>query len=451
MLWCQCVYAQEIEEVAVTEAVAAEEMEPVTTIEVPITEGPDEGDLSEFPISDKPEEEDFSEAPVTDEPEEVASAVLPVTEEKEAVVSVALPVLDENSKVFDFIMDPQGMITATGAARYGGKSFEEGATLYFKNTPEAGGEESYSSRSDELSIVNTGKISVNVLLKVRVDGLDKIHLSLSNDFAGSREALLFLAVIDNKGQMTPVGEEGMLSVSVDLKPAEGGDAVYEYNEEEGEYVLSEGDEPVYDRFDFALYGACNPEGDWSGIVDKPVITVTWIVNESTAAEGTDVSENEVSENVVPENETQEDEISENEVSENGISENKVSENEISGNEVSVNEISENGLSVNEISENGLSVNEISENVIYEEEVISSVEGEEQATDGYDTESPVVTEALNEEEYNIVSPNEDMEMFEEYNVVTENSASGEDRGENVEQSIQVVTEIMSVIVPVEEME
>ena len=64
----------------------------------------------------------------------VDTVTLPLEVYGKDVVSVALPAISEDGESpFDFIIDPQGLIYATDAAKYGGGKVEEGATLLFRN------------------------------------------------------------------------------------------------------------------------------------------------------------------------------------------------------------------------------------------------------------------------------------------------------------------------------
>ena len=58
------------------------------------------------------------------------------SEETDHVFQVILPVGTDD--VFDFIMDPQQLITKTEAAAYEGSRFEEGATLFFRHSDKIG-------------------------------------------------------------------------------------------------------------------------------------------------------------------------------------------------------------------------------------------------------------------------------------------------------------------------
>ena len=67
------------------------------------------------------------------------------------IPQVLLPTNTEN--IFDFIMDPQQLISMTNAAAYDGRKFEKNATLFFMRSDESR-KEDYRSASDAIKIAN---------------------------------------------------------------------------------------------------------------------------------------------------------------------------------------------------------------------------------------------------------------------------------------------------------
>lgn len=78
---------------------------------------------------------------------------------KTDIYQVVLPT--DTKGIFDFILDPQGLINKTNAAAYDGDTFEDGATVFFKRT-EGQAEVDYSNTSDFVTITNKSSIAVNV-------------------------------------------------------------------------------------------------------------------------------------------------------------------------------------------------------------------------------------------------------------------------------------------------
>lgn len=80
------------------------------------------------------------------------------------ILNVEMPTTEEHSRpLFDFILDPQGLLYLTGAKRYDGGNVEEGATLFFHNRE---GQYDFSGSSGRLTITNRGKRPVTVSVSV---------------------------------------------------------------------------------------------------------------------------------------------------------------------------------------------------------------------------------------------------------------------------------------------
>lgn len=158
--------------------------------------------------------------------------------EKEKIISLELPLTDGMSRSpFDFIMDPQGLIEATDAARYGDIRFEEGATMYFENT---NGEYDYSHQSDFLEVISRSTVPIRVTVEARVENLNQS---------------IYLALVDNYGNEIPIDSDGTAVIDTEMEACE--------------------DEDTYSTYAFALTGTCNPDADWSNVSEQPSITITW--------------------------------------------------------------------------------------------------------------------------------------------------------------------------------
>ncbi len=173
----------------------------------------------------------------------------------------------DTEHIFDFIMDPQKLISQTDAAAYGGSVFEEDATLFFRRMDEKAAED-YSSSSDALVITNVGTEDVDIVLTASIswDSAEGIQMADDPGFPEDMDASLYLALTDGEQTEAIVGEEGA-SIHTTLKGV---------SEENG----------AHQEYRFWLTGAVNENGDWSqaeGAVPK--VTVTWDVT-SCKAEGT---------------------------------------------------------------------------------------------------------------------------------------------------------------------
>ena len=206
------------------------------------------------------------------------TVMLPLEVYGNDVVSVALPSVSEGGdSPFDFIIDPQELIFATDAAKYGGGKVEEGATLLFRNHD---GEYDFSRRSDRLTVKNQSNVPVVVTITASIDDLGDIDVVGSSDFGDSEACNMYLAVIDDEGNEQPISEDGEISITTEMRRAPEDAYVYRIDEENGSYSyeLSRDPEDIdFDSYSFGLTGYCNPNGNWQDIAVHPVVRITWKV------------------------------------------------------------------------------------------------------------------------------------------------------------------------------
>lgn len=189
------------------------------------------------------------------EPEEMPEAEK--VNEKEEVVQVVLPTSAVG--IFDFILDPQELIRETDAAAYGGKKFEDGATLFFERS-DGRTEEDYASDSDAITITNRGNgpLEVSVNASISVTNAEGLAMTDDREFTDDIGASLYLALTDGETTVPITLDEGA-DIHVVL-PAD--------SEEMGEN----------DQYLFWLTGEANRNGDWSDLKDMEIeVTVTWDV------------------------------------------------------------------------------------------------------------------------------------------------------------------------------
>lgn len=208
----------------------------------------------------------------------VNTVTLPLEIYGEDVISVVFPAISEDGdSPFDFIMDPQGLIYKTAAAKYGGGSVEEGATLLFRNH---NGEYDFSRYSDRLTIRNQSNVPVIVTITASISNLGEVDVVGSPDFGESKACSMYLAIVDDEGNEQPVSENGEVSVSIKMRRTPDNAYVYRIDEETGNYryelsgLVKETD---FDSYSFGLKGCCNPNGEWQNIITHPSIRVTWKV------------------------------------------------------------------------------------------------------------------------------------------------------------------------------
>lgn len=189
------------------------------------------------------------------------------------VINTILPTVSEGEKSpFDFILDPQGLIYETDAMRYGGGVVEEGATLLFCNQE---GDYDFSRYSDQLTVKNQGIAPVSVTVSAYISDFEGIEIIGEEDFSESQACSVYLAVVDDQGNVQPLSAEGEVSINQVLEAAlEDGSATYS----------------------FRLTGACNPYADWQGVAVHPVVTVVWHVEPMPVQEDRATDEGEQTQN-----------------------------------------------------------------------------------------------------------------------------------------------------------
>lgn len=208
----------------------------------------------------------------------IESITLPVQVMGDDVVSINFPVVSESeTSVFDFIMDPQGLLYETDAVRYGGGRVEEGATLLFYNKE---GEYDFSGHSDWLTVTNRSTVPVRVTVAAQVTDFGDIRLAESDDFGESTEPEVYLAIEDDRGNILPISADGQSTINLEMSGAPENTYVITLDEENQTYQYEMSTDPGavdFDTYSFGLIGSCNPNAEWQNISIHPTITVTWYV------------------------------------------------------------------------------------------------------------------------------------------------------------------------------
>lgn len=195
---------------------------------------------------------------------------------KQDIYQVILPTVTDD--VFNFIIDPQGLINKTNGAAYGGKKFEENSTLFFKRS-DGGVTEDYSSSSDKITIKNMGSVPVKVSLHVSIsqDSLGGIVLTGDKEFTDDKNPSLYMALTDGENVL-PIGAEGIsMDITVDAAPEDAYEYRYDSERELYTYQMKEDVSKIeFPSFSFQLTGAANEKGDWSKLTKAvPKINVSW--------------------------------------------------------------------------------------------------------------------------------------------------------------------------------
>ena len=180
--------------------------------------------------------------------------------------------------VFNFIIDPQGLINKTGGATYGDKKFEDNSTLFFKRS-DGKVKEDYSNSSDEVTITNMGSVAVKVSLKISIssDSLGGIVLTDDRKFKDDKNASLYMALVDGEN-VVPIGKDGVTrDIIIDAAPEDAYEYGYDSERKEYTYQMKEDVSGIeFPSYSFQLTGASNGNGDWSEFTkETPKLTVSW--------------------------------------------------------------------------------------------------------------------------------------------------------------------------------
>lgn len=212
----------------------------------------------------------------------------------EDVFCVVVPssVQGNNAATFDgfnFVMDPQKLITQTEAAKYVTGSnitadgFVPGKTLYFVNRTDR----QLDDTSDYVKVTNKSSIGVDITLDAKMKNYTGIKLSDTKTFADDSVSM-YMAVIGN-GTEAAIKETDGAKVTGNIPKAKDGAYDTVYVDGTGyEYKLVSTDPADFSTYEFALTGACNDKADWLGVNSAiaPEVELTWSVEPATASSGT---------------------------------------------------------------------------------------------------------------------------------------------------------------------
>lgn len=191
------------------------------------------------------------------------------------VYSVTLPTVGANT--YDFILDPQDLISQTSNAAYAGATFSGTTGMYFQTSTST-----YSEKSAAQTVVNKSAVDIDLTMNVKVD-LDSVA-GISIEEAASLTSttpsinLALVGTLNGGTEDDPVyvGADGELSKTVKL---DNDAADYSAAYETSKYVYkNSGSSHADSQYEFYLTGAANKGAkvDWTDVKDKtPSITVTW--------------------------------------------------------------------------------------------------------------------------------------------------------------------------------
>lgn len=198
-----------------------------------------------------------------------------------SVYNAVLPTA--STTAYDYIVDPQGLIRKTNAAKYEGKEFGEG-TVFFENVD--GDTSSYSNTSDAATIVNKSSknLSVTVTATATPDSAaGAAALATSKTFAADNTALeVYLGITDSVEGST---EKALTAAGAEMKAVLGAapEGAYEYKYDSTTQKYSYALKSDVSAFTFADYsfqinGAANANGTWKADTAVPAVSVKWDVD-----------------------------------------------------------------------------------------------------------------------------------------------------------------------------
>lgn len=206
-----------------------------------------------------------------------------------SVFSASIPTNAAN--LFNFFVDPNGLLEETGYARLTGKSaddFESGATLFFTRT---GAEKEFGKDSDKVTAKNMSSYDVNIEVSAAITGIDGITMSDSDTIAPEEQnPTLYLAIVHDSDEEAVKAEEGgLLSGTIAGTP---GNFEIQYNAGKGKYEYAQRagvEDSTWATYDFYLTGACG--GVWTDAQAEatPEVALTWKITDPNAKEAPSIA------------------------------------------------------------------------------------------------------------------------------------------------------------------
>lgn len=221
------------------------------------------------------------------------------------VFDVVFPTIADDSTMFDYVVDPNGLIAATGGDKYAGKKIEKDKTVYFLRTEEkplgnALSENNvpldYTDTSDEIKVINKSTDDVTLEVKAELTAVEGIEMASSTAF-GTAGPELYLAIVGTDGT-TPDTPLALDAESVSTNKVIPKDpAAYEitWNETAKQYekaltAAAKADGYAgFKSYSFQLTGACNNHADWAALKDKaPQVDLVWSVKDTITGDDANV-------------------------------------------------------------------------------------------------------------------------------------------------------------------
>ncbi len=208
------------------------------------------------------------------------------------VFCVAVPT--SAGTIFDYVLDPEGVISETNAAKYGGKSFhvEDGKRMYFQRTTKEvsdGDVSNYEAESSSIKAINKGtgdvEVTVSATLK-NASAVSMVELDNVTTGEGAKELALQVKAGENRTAAGGVGGSSVDLVTPDEKTAVTSEIAHTegaydvtYSESTGKYTkVLDSSVTDFEAYEFFLTGNCSPGSEWSKVTTLPTLELTWTIN-----------------------------------------------------------------------------------------------------------------------------------------------------------------------------
>lgn len=194
------------------------------------------------------------------------------------LISITLPTSSELTGVYDYIADPNDLLTQAKDHGSLGSSatIETNAGILFKTDTNKYGPK---SKKFEVESQNMQDIDVTVAVKIKEAGDSLIKYAADDTFTDSTDNELYLAITNAAASADDLEAVPLTASGATMtQPAAGVAANYElvYNSTDSKYEYTKKSSPSgWSKVAFDMTGAINTAAEWGEGVKFPKIEVTW--------------------------------------------------------------------------------------------------------------------------------------------------------------------------------
>lgn len=232
--------------------------------------------------------------------ESTGEGTLDQVKDKE-VFSVVLPTTQETANIFDYILDPTGVIAQTNAEKYSKTataSFTPGKTMYFKNAPASGNTTiPYTDESDPITAYNKSNIDVEISVEASIATPSGIVLSSTSVATASVASPSMFIGVKASGSNTVNAITTQAKQVIATSSIASASEAYKikYNEADDEYKLVLKDNvknlkptdaafaTTFESYSFVLTGDCSKAGNWKSVTEVPAVSLVWTIEKPEGA------------------------------------------------------------------------------------------------------------------------------------------------------------------------